>query len=174
MLFYVGDADSMRKVADFAEERNVDRNAVSQYIRRHGEEFKGHTKVDGHNLYFDEDAFVLLDVKYPLPKPVQVINGVPHEEYEAVQKKLDQTKDILIALKDAIAEKDKLLIQQEANVKLLEDKSALVEKALEEKKAENASIQAENKALYAKIDSLNAELVEAKRPKSLIERIFGK
>lgn len=164
----------MRKVADFAEERNVDRNAVSQYIRRHGEEFKGHTKVDGHNLYFDEDAFVLLDVKYPLPKPVQVINGVPHEEYEAVQKKLDQTKDILIALKDAIAEKDKLLIQQEANVKLLEDKSALVEKALEEKKAENASIQAENKALYAKIDSLNAELVEAKRPKSLIERIFGK
>lgn len=46
----------MRKVADFAEERNVDRNAVSQYIRRHGEDFKGHTKVDGHNLFFDEDC----------------------------------------------------------------------------------------------------------------------
>lgn len=56
MLVCGGKADSMRKVADFAEERNVDRNAVSQYIRRHGEDFKGHTKVDGHNLFFDEDC----------------------------------------------------------------------------------------------------------------------
>lgn len=171
----------MRKVADFAEERNVDRNAVSQYIRRHGEDFKGHTKVDGHNLFFDEDAFVILDKKYPLPKPVMVIEGVPHEEYEAVQKSLSETKeqlnkskDIIIAMKEAIAEKEKLLIQQEANVKLLEDKSAFIEKTLGDEKAEKASIQAENKALYAKIDSLNAELLEAKRPKSLIERIFGK
>lgn len=160
-------------ITEFAESRNVEAQAVSRYLVRHPEEKASCHKV-GKVLELSEEALALLSKQYPLPKPVQVINGVPHEEYEAVQKKLDQTKDVLIAMKEAIAEKEKLLIQQKANVKLLEDKSAFIEKALEDEKAEKATIQAENKALYAKIDSLNAELLEAKRPKSLIERIFGK
>lgn len=175
----------MQKVADFAEERNVDRNAVSQYIRRHGEEFKGHTKVDGHNLLFDDDAYVILDKKYPSPKPIMVVDGVPHEEYEAVQKKLELASERLFAAQEAIREKEKLLDQKEYAVQLLENKNILLEKTLEEKtsfmekaledeKAERISIQAENKALYARIEVLNAELFEAKRPKSLMEHIFGK
>lgn len=175
----------MRKVSDFAEERNIDRNAVSQYIRRHGEEFKGHTKVDGHNLLFDDDAYVILDKKYPLPKPIMVVDGVPHEEYEAVQKKLELASERLFAAQEAIREKEKLLDQQEYAVQLLENKNILLEKTLEEKtsfmekaledeKAEKATIQAKNEALYVEIVRLNAELVEAKRPKSLIERIFGR
>ena len=159
-------------ITEFAESRNVEAQAVSRYLVRHPQEKASCRKV-GKTVELSDEAFVLLDKQYPLPKPVQVINGVPHEEYEAVQKKLDQTKDVLIAMKEALAEKEKLLIQQEANVKLLEDKSAFIEKALEDEKAEKASIQAENKVLYEKIDSLNAELLEAKRPKSLIERLFG-
>jgi hypothetical protein len=160
-------------ITEFAESRNVEAQAVSRYLVRHPKEKASCRKI-GKTVELSEEAFVLLDKQYPMPKPVQVINGVPHEEYEAVQKKLDQTRELLIAMKDVVAEKEKLLIQQEANVKLLEDKSAFIEKALEEEKAEKASIQAKNEALYEEINRLNAELIEAKRPKSLIERIFKK
>lgn len=160
-------------ITEFAESRNVEAQAVSRYLVRHPQEKASCRKV-GKTIELSDEAFELLDKQYPLPKPVQVINGVPHEEYEAVQKRLDETKDLLLAMKDAIAEKEKLLIQQEANVKLLEDKSSFIEKTLEDVKTEKAAIQAENKALHAKIESLNADLLEARRPKSFLERIFGK
>ena len=160
-------------ITEFAESRNVEAQAVSRYLVRHPKEKASCRKV-GRTIELSDEAYELLDKQYPLPKPVQVINGVPHEEYEAVQKKLDETKDLLLIMKDTIAEKEKLLIQQEANVKLLEDKSSFIEKALEDEKAEKVAIQVENKALHAKIDDLNAELLEAKRPRSLLERIFGK
>ena len=165
--------DKSMTITEFAESRNVEAQAVSRYLVRHPKEKASCRKV-GKTIELSDEAYELLDKQYPLPKPVQVINGVPHEEYEAVQKKLDETKDLLLIMKDTIAEKEKLLIQQEANVKLLEDKSSFIEKALEDEKAEKAAIQAENKALHAKIDDLNAELLEAKRPRSLLERIFGK
>ena len=167
-------------ITEFAESRNVEAQAVSRYLVRHPEEKASCRKV-GKTVELSEKALALLSEQYPLPKPVQIIQGVPHEEYEAVQKSLSDTqeqlsksKDILLAMKEAISEKEKLLIQQEANVKMLEDKSAFIEKALQDEKAEKASIQAENKALYEKIEILNAELLEAKRPKSLMEHIFGK
>ncbi len=160
-------------ITEFAESRNVEAQAVSRYLVRHPQEKASCRKV-GKVLELSEEALALLTKQYPLPQPVQVIKGVPHEEYEAVQKQLSKSKDVIIAMKEAIAEKEKLLIQTESNLKLLEDKSAFIEKSLEDVKAEKATIQAENKALYAKIDSLNAELLEAKRPKSLLERIFGR
>lgn len=160
-------------ITEFAESRNVEAQAVSRYLVRHPKEKESCRKV-GKVVELSEEALALLSKQYPLPKPVQVIQGVPHEEFESVQKKLDQTRELLIAMKDAVAEKEKLLIQQEANVRLLEDKSAFIEKALEDEKAEKATIQAKNEALYEEIARLNAELAEAKRPKSLIERIFGK
>ncbi len=178
----------MRKVSDFAEERNIDRNAVTQYIRRHPEMFEGHTKISGNSLVFDNDALELLDKKYPLPKPAIVVDGVSHEEYEELQRKLSDAKDIIMKMQSALAENDKLLIQKDADLKLLEAKdnlfSATIEDLKTEKsilqtekeslKAEKSALQAEKEALNSKIDSLNAELVEAKRPKSLIERLFGK
>ena len=157
-------------ITEFAESRNVEAQAVSRYLVRHPKEKESCRKV-GKVVELSEEALALLSKQYP---PVQVIQGVPHEEFESVQKKLDQTRELLIAMKDAVAEKEKLLIQQEANVRLLEDKSAFIEKALEDEKAEKATIQAKNEALYEEIARLNAELAEAKRPKSLIERIFGK
>ena len=125
-------------ITEFAESRNVEAQAVSRYLVRHPQEKASCRKV-GKTIELSDEAFELLDKQYPLPKPVQVINGVPHEEYEAVQKRLDETKDLLLAMKDAIAEKEKLLIQQEANVKLLEDKSSFMEKTLEDVKTEKAS-----------------------------------
>ena len=139
-------------ITEFAESRNVEAQAVSRYLVRHPQEKASCRKV-GKTIELSDEAFELLDKQYPLPKPVQVINGVPHEEYEAVQKRLDETKDLLLAM---------------------EDKSSFMEKTLEDVKTEKAAIQAENKALHAKIESLNADLLEARRPKSFLERIFGK
>ena len=166
-------------ITEFAESRGVEAQAVSRYLVRHPEE-KANCRKVGKTLELSEEALELLSKQYPLPKPVQIIQGVPHEDYEAVQKSLSDTqeqlsksKDILLAMKEAMAEKEKRLIQQEANIKLLEDKSAFIEKALEEEKAEKVSIQAKNEALYEEINRLNALLIEANRPKTLFERIFG-
>lgn len=167
-------------ITEFAESRNVEAQAVSRYLVRHPAEKASCRKV-GKTLELSEEALELLSKQYPMPKPVQVVNGVPHEEYEAVQKKLDQTRELVITMKDAVAERDKQiaekdmqLFQQKANMKMLEDKSTFWEKAFEAEKSEKVATQAKNEALYEEIARLNAELAEAKRPKSLLERIFGK
>ncbi len=171
----------MQKVADFAEQRNVDRNAVTQYIRRHSDEFEGHIQTQGKNLLFDEVAFEILDEKYPQPKPIQIIEGVPHEEHERVlnrltevQAQFSKAQEMMLEMKDRLSEKDAQLVQKNASVQLLEDKEKILNALVEGLKAEKAELQAEKESLHTKIDALNAELIEANRPKPLLERLFGK
>lgn len=102
----------------FANERNVTADAVSTYIRRHKDEFEGHTKRQGNKLLLDDDALIILDEVYPLQKPIEVI-----EDTES-RKKLILAQERIIQLQTQLSEKEQLIAQAEAVKLLLEDKKA--------------------------------------------------
>ena len=54
-------------------------NTVAVYMKSHEKECKGHTWLKNGRKWLDEDAIRLLEQKYPMPLPVQVI-----EDSEAV------------------------------------------------------------------------------------------
>ncbi len=167
----------MLKIADFAEERNVDRNAVTQYIRRHDELFKGHTEVKGNCMFVDDDAMILLDKKYPLPKPIEVI-----EDTES-RAKLIKTQELVIQLQDKLNRAQTQIAQAEATKLLLEDKEAQLEREYERSaKAEErattaeariASAEGQMESLRTEIEKLQEEL-ERERAKTWVQKLFGK
>lgn len=115
-------------VSDFAESRGVDRNAVTQYIRRHPEIFEGHTQVESMRMYFDDVAMEHLDKKYPLPSPVEVIPDTKSRELLlAEQQKTIMLQDELMKLKDQLHETQLKLTKQESSMMLLEDRSKRIE-----------------------------------------------
>ena len=77
---------------EFAEQRGQNPATISQYIRDHAAEFEGHTSMDGKQKVLDEVAIQLLDKKYPLPKPIQVI-----EDTES-RKQLVEAQKFIIEL----------------------------------------------------------------------------
>lgn len=85
-------------ITEFARSRNEQVNTVSKYIREHPE-FEGHIKQKGKQKILDDKALELLDVKYPLPKPVTIINGIPEDEhYKALQEKDEQIQKLQQAI----------------------------------------------------------------------------
>ncbi len=81
-------------VADFAEERNQDKDTVNAYIRNHPE-IQRETIKKGRTRYLDTDtkAFEALEQKYPRLKPVEVI-----EDTEA-RRQLIEAQQFIIKLK---------------------------------------------------------------------------
>lgn len=122
-------------ITEFARSRNEQVNTVSKYIREH-QEFKGHTSRKGKNVVLDDVALDLLDKKYPLPKPVTVINGIPEEEhYKMIQEKDEQIQGL----------QDKLISLQETQSQLMLELGELRSKALllEDKERENERLTSE-------------------------------
>lgn len=146
-------------VSDFAESRGVDRNAVTQYIRRHSEIFEGHTQVESMRMYFDDAAMEYLDKKYPLPSPVEVIPDTKSRELLlAEQQKTIMLQDELMKLKDQLHETQLKLTKQESNMLLLEDRSKRME-------AENTEMKEkiEQQALKIAETSTSLDFVEKER-----------
>ena len=115
-------------VSSFAESRNVDRNAITQYIRRHPDLFEGHTIVESQRMYFDDAAMEFLDKQYPLPSPVEVIPDTKSRELLlAEQQKTIMLQEELMKLKDQLHESQLKLAKQENNILLLEDRSKRME-----------------------------------------------
>lgn len=83
-------------VSEFARVRQVDNNTITKYISRHSKEFSGHTTRTTHGLELDEIAIELLEKKYLLPKPIEII-----EDTESM-KKLIAAQEEIIKLKDQI------------------------------------------------------------------------
>lgn len=151
------------KIADFAEQRNVDRNAISQYIRRHPEIFEGHTEVVGKNLCVDEEALKELEDKYPLPQVVQVI-----EDTES-RKKLIEAQQLIIQMKDQMLNMQKLVAQAEAKELLLEDR----ERQLKEKEQQLKQAQTREQDLQQEISEFKSK-VSTLQSRNLWERITRK
>lgn len=122
-------------ITEFARSRNEQVNTVSKYIRQHPE-FEGHTKRKGKTVMLDDVALDLLDKKYPLPKPVTVINGIPEDEhYKMIQEKDEQIQGL----------QDKLISLQETQSQLMLELGELRSKALllEDKERENERLTSE-------------------------------
>lgn len=74
-------------IKEFIKNRTCERQAVQRYILRHPELFDGHIVKQGKEFDLDDVAVRILAEKYPLAKPVQVIQGIPQEDYDALDRK---------------------------------------------------------------------------------------
>lgn len=143
------------KVTDFLKGREVERQAVTRYINRHEEIFKGHTEKVGKEIELDSVAVEELEKVYPLPKPVTLINGVPHEEFIRVQNELIANQKLVSELQNRLLEAQEQIATAKATELLLEDKKQRISD------------------LEAKTESLQEEL-NAERSKSWIQKLLGK
>lgn len=135
---------------DFAEQRNESPHTIATYIRRHPEEFEGHTTMKGNKLVLDEKAIELLEKVYPLPKPVEVI--VDHESREKLIKALEEIR----VLEKEIKKNYQIVAQAEATLVLLEDKKQELETSRADLEAERVranELFRENAELRAKLSA---------------------
>ena len=146
----------------FAEQRNEKPDTIRKYINRHMEEFEGHFEITGKQMELDEVAVGLLEQKYPLPRPVQVVNGVDPDEYADALKKISQLQEAVIKLQQARQEDLQKLAAAEATQILLEDK----EEALRELKEEYNS----EKQKRTEVEEELAKL----RSRNVWQRLFNK
>ena len=104
------------KIKDFIDGRNVSYQTVRKYIVNHPDIFKGHVGR-ANNIDLDEDAIQLLEEKYPLTKPVQVI-----QDTSARDELLELHKKYAVAM-----EKITALTEQNADLLVVKSKQLLLE-----------------------------------------------
>lgn len=153
-------------ITEFATSRNKTVGAISNYISRHKQQFKGLTRKEGNTIVLDDEAIEILGRMYPVPKPVQVINGVPEEEYRKKMEELEQARKDLLAAKDLV-----ISLQNQINENQLKLKDAEMDKLkLEDKsKTQDIELEAERK----KVSDLAAE-VERLKNRGLIDRLLNR
>ena len=154
----------------FAESRNVKTNTISNYIARNREMFEGHLIKNGHLTELDEVALEILEKMYPLPDPVQVINGIPQEthietlnELNQARQKIEERDEIIFKLQQELNRTKSKLVETESGIKLLENTAQLKE---EFHQKEIVQIQKEVEQQKAEVDRL--------KNRSLIDRILNK
>ena len=146
-------------ITEFSESRNIKVQAVSNYISRHPKLFDGHTSKEGNLTILDDAALELLDKKYPLPQPIQVINGVDSEEYQRVLNELNQKNNIIIQMQQEMSNIKLKLVEETSQKLFLAEKNENKDKTIAE----------QNKSL----ESSNNEILRLKN-RNLIDRILNK
>ena len=112
----------------FAEGRGLKRDTVNAYIRRNQELFSAHIQQTKDGILLDDAALSLLDQKYPLPSPVEVIPDTKsREELILEQKKTAALQEKVIALTQELNDTKLLLVKKEDEMLRLEDKTAKIE-----------------------------------------------
>ena len=153
-------------LSEFLKGREVKINAVSNYISRNPEKFEGHVTREGKNTILDEEAVRILDEKYPMPKPVVIVNGVPEEEHRAVLERLNKAQEVIIMLQNELTDQKLLVAEREAHNMLLEDKQEHMEERLIEEKMKR-------EAAESRISTLQEEL-EMEKNKTWLQKLFKK
>lgn len=77
-------------LTEFAVSRGIKHSALCMYINRHPELFDGHLEKTSKGSILDDAAYEILDKKYPVPKPVQIV------EDEELRRKYEELKDQII------------------------------------------------------------------------------
>ncbi len=171
-------------ITEFADSRGVKVQAVNNYIKRHSSEFQGHSKKVGNARELDEVAIEILNKKYPLPRPVEIIEDKEsREKLIKALERLDQMRDSIENLRIELYEAEKKALLNENAVLRLEDKEKEVEaltiqlevstSELESTKGELKSTRAELEVSASKLESAKAE-IDRLNNRSLIERILNK
>ena len=172
--------ENMIRIADFAAERNVDRNAVTQYIRYHPEIFEGHTTEYKRSLYGDDIALRALDSKYPIPKPVEVIKDPEADNLRkqviALQEQLLESQKQVIALTEKAVQAESVqarLADKELQLERQIDRVSGLEKELEASKNElmmtNVEKQKTEDSLVQLTNQLSEEVNKRKYAEQKIE-----
>ena len=150
------------KVTDFLKGRDVERQAVTRYINRHEEIFKGHTERVGKEIELDMVAVEELEKVYPLPKPVVIVDGVPQEEFIRVQSELIASQKRTSELQNRLLEVQAEIATARATELLLEDKTKRIEELETREQAKEQEIRALQEALATE------------RSKTWVQKLFGK
>lgn len=174
--------ENLVRLADFAKERNVDRNLVTQYVRYHPEIFEGHTTEYKRSLYGDDVALKALDEKYPLPKPVEVIKDPEADNLRrqviALQEQLLESQKQVIALTEKAVQAESvqaLLADKKLQLEGQIERVAGLEKELEASKHElmmtNAEKQKADFLLEQTTKQLSDEMTKRKEAEHKIEAV---
>ena len=158
------------RLADFAKERNVDRNLVTQYVRYHPEIFEGHTTEYKRSLYGDDVALKALDEKYPLPKPVEVIKDPEADNLRrqviALQEQLLESQKQVIAL-------TKVAVQAESVKALLADKELQLEGQIERVAVLEKELEAsKNELMMTNAEKQKADFLLEQATKQLSDEMY--
>lgn len=105
-------------IKEFSLTHNQQSGTISTYIRRHKELFDGHIEKTGSNINLDEEAIRLLELIYPLPKPIQTIeNPETQKKYIRALEQINYLQNELLKLKSQLQESNsiKLLFQKQEN-----------------------------------------------------------
>lgn len=144
---------------DFAEMRGVKADTVATYIRRHPE-IAEHTSTEGYFMVLDDVAIDMLDKKYPMPKPVQVV-----QDTESL-KKLAEAQQTIILMQQKMLE----MAAENKELALQAEKVLMLEAAEQEKAEAIGKLEAELEYKNDKIDeeqqahqTTAAELADAQK-----------
>ena len=162
--------ENLVRLADFAKERNVDRNLVTQYVRYHPEIFEGHTTEYKRSLYGDDVALKALDEKYPLPKPVEVIKDPEADNLRrqviALQEQLLESQKQVIAL-------TKVAVQAESVKALLADKELQLEGQIERVAGLEKELEAsKNELMMTNAEKQKADFLLEQATKQLSDEMY--
>ena len=139
-------------ISKFAEGRGLKRDTVNAYIRRNPDLFSGHTEQTSEGIFLDEAALDILDQKYPLPSPVEVIKDTKSLELLVVeQKKSAELQEKVFKLQQELNDTKLLLTKKEDEMLRLEDKAA---KAEEDGNELKEKVQAQDQELREKGEEL--------------------
>lgn len=102
-------------ILDFCENRKVQVSTVTMYIKRNPDLFESHVSKSGQHTEIDEEAFKILDAKYPIPPEL-----IPAPDAELMAE-LDRAKNYIIQLQQQVIEQNNILALAERNKFLLEE-----------------------------------------------------
>lgn len=151
-------------IIDFAASRNIDKDTVNTYIRRHPE-IKAAVRKDGKNVVIDTEtaAYALLDKQYPLPQMIQVV-----EDKES-RAKLIKAQEMIIQLQTRLNEQSQRIAEAEAIKILLDDKQMQLKKTQDEVLAARNEVKVAND----RVEELRQQLAE-ERAKTWWQKLRGK
>ena len=156
------------KIQEFIQGRNVSYQTVRKYVVSHSE-FKGHIGKP-NNIILDEYAIQLLNEKYPLPQPIQVVSDTK------ARQELEELKSKLLILHERysnVLEENKKLHQENANLMLHYHKQALLEEEIDRLKDNSSILETEmKKHLITEVRSIKAKDTHPKS-KYNIEKLIG-
>ncbi len=141
------DFDNMIKLKDFAVERGVSVNTITQYIKSHPE-IKEHTHYDTANkntMYLDDKAVSMLSKKYRIS--TQIITD--SDMYEQMMK----TNGKVVELAELVMQ----MHQERSQMLMLETKNDDLIKRVEQLEAENAKLRENDEMHRLEAEKLRAE-----------------
>lgn len=141
------------KIVDFAKQRGADPDTITRYIKRHPELFEGHLSFDGNKMVVDDIAVKILEEKYPLPAPVEIIKDTRSQELLIQeQQKVAALQEQLMALREQLHVQQLQIAKQEGELLRLEDGSKRTQEENDGLKRQMGSVQEENDGLKKKVD----------------------